>query len=180
MKSMFILPFSENCKMPRLKNSRRQTKRSKQRGKQKLVVAMVSKTSLRSQRKQSALKEAEKDDQSENEAKSLRPKRGKPVKRLIEEESPKIASNKRKATKKAASKGKKKPVRKIQPKATKRKGIKSEGDLKMMNVMFLKHHHYHHFRHHHHNHHNHHNHQHHHHHFQHCLHLTPCLCLLSN
>ena len=121
--------------MPRLKNSRRQTKRTKQKGKQKLVVAMVSKTSLRSQRKQALEKEVDKDTQSENETKHLRPKRGKPVKRLIEEEVPKIANNKKKSTKKASNKGKKKKV--IQAKATKRKAAKKSNECNYRMIMHV-------------------------------------------
>jgi len=109
--------------MPRLKNSRKQTKKAKQKSKQKLVVAMVSRTSLRSQKKQATGRDIEKEAQSESDAKNLRPKRAKPVKRLIEEEVPQPAISKKKSVKKGSAKGKKK---KIQSKASKRKTNKSE------------------------------------------------------
>ncbi|XP_065061395.1 uncharacterized protein LOC135688463 [Rhopilema esculentum] len=104
--------------MPRLKNSRKAKKRQK--AKPKLVVAMVSKTSLRSKNKRALEAEHEAEAQTENEASGRRPKRQKPAKRFVEEETPKKEDNRKKVAGKK-TKRKKKPTKTTQPKAAKRK-----------------------------------------------------------
>ena len=89
---------------------------------------MVSKTSLRSQKKKEAEKEPETEAQSEGEVIKLRPKRAKPAKRLIEEESQKPEPRKKKASKKPATKGRKKAAKPpVKAKAAKRKIKVEEG-----------------------------------------------------
>eukprot|EP00794_Sanderia_malayensis_P015281 gene15281-16858_t len=108
--------------MPRLKNGRQ---KKKPRGKQKLVVAMVSKKSLRSSSRQNENKEFEQKSQGENESMMhLRPKRSKTQKQLAEEDFQKDNKQKSKqqAKKQQTKKGKKKTkVVKTTPKTKGRK-----------------------------------------------------------
>ncbi len=109
--------------MPRLKNGRQQGRKKKQKSKKKLVVAMVPKTLRSHAAKQNQEKEHEPEDVAETDAANQRPKRGKPSKRLIEEEAQKAQLQKKQPVKKSPSKKGKKKKGKVtkKSKAVKRK-----------------------------------------------------------